>query len=231
MANMGDREKGQKLGSVLEPMIKPFAPRKGHDPRELRSWAKKTGFVSTFSGETERSMSGRRDLNERFNNDVFVDRVDLEKGGLEKHESISPKIEIDPILGRTRDRGVEIEPVRVGGNGRDNNGVFGLRDGTVRGENERRKNGVMEPISGSNIEVQRDGLNGNGNAAANRNGNMNGRGAEVNVPVVEEKKDDGNFDREGGINVYPDGENSGDGGGLNQSPKIICGPRDNPGVG
>ncbi|XP_022880687.1 nucleobase-ascorbate transporter 11 [Olea europaea var. sylvestris] len=223
MANMGDREKGQKLGSVLEPKIKPFAPRKGHDPRELRSWAKKTGFVSTFSGETERNMSGRRDLNERFNNDVFVDRVDVEKGGLEKHESISPKIEIDPILGRTRDRGVEIEPVRGGGNGRDNNGVLGLRDGTVRGENERRKNNLSQ-YGLSNMS------NGNGNAAANRNGNMNGRGAEVNEPVVEEKKDDGNFDREVGINVYPDGENSGDGGGLNQSPKIICGPRDNPGV-
>lgn len=226
---MGDREKGQNLSSVLEPKVQPFVPRRGHDPRELRSWAKKTGFVSIFSGETERSMSGRRDLNERFNNDVFVDRVDLEKGGPEKHESISPKIEIDPILGKTRDRGVEIEPVRVDGNGRENNGVLGLRDGAARGENERRKNGVMEPILGSNIEVQRDGLNVNGNAAATRNRNMNGLGAEANALLVEENKDDGNFDRDVGINVYPDGEDSGDGGGLNQSPKIICGPRDNPG--
>ncbi|KAL2527988.1 Nucleobase-ascorbate transporter 11 [Forsythia ovata] len=231
MSNKGDRGKGQKLGSVLEPNVEPFVPRRGYDPRELRSWAKKTGFVSTFSGETERSMSGRRDLNERFNNDGFVDRVDLEKGGLEKHESISPKIEIDPILGRTRNRGVEIEPVSRDGNGRDNNGVLGLRDGAVRGENERRKNGVMEPISVPNIEVQRDGLNGNGNEAANRNRNMNGHGVEVNSPIVEEKKDDGHFDREVGINVYPDGDDLGDGGGWNQSPKIICGPRDNPGFG
>ncbi|KAK6154152.1 hypothetical protein DH2020_013791 [Rehmannia glutinosa] len=117
-------KKGEKLGSILEPKIEPFVPRKGYDPRELRSWAKRTGFVSTFSGETERSVSGRRKLNERRNNngnEGFGERSDLEKGILEKNESISPTIEIDPILGRTRKGGPEIEPVWNDGiNGNEN---------------------------------------------------------------------------------------------------------------
>ncbi|KAF9603124.1 hypothetical protein IFM89_033960 [Coptis chinensis] len=84
----------------------PFVPRTDHSPRELKSWAKKTGFNPNFSGETVSSVSDR---------DVGVD---LEKGSELEGGSSSPKIEIDPILGRTReDRGSDIEPVsrRYGG--------------------------------------------------------------------------------------------------------------------
>ena len=38
-----------KLGSIF-PKIKPFVPRIDHNPNELRSWAKRTGFVSNYSG-------------------------------------------------------------------------------------------------------------------------------------------------------------------------------------
>ena len=38
-----------KLGSIF-PKIKPFVPRIDHNPNELRSWAKRTSFVSNYSG-------------------------------------------------------------------------------------------------------------------------------------------------------------------------------------
>ena len=38
-----------KLGSIF-PKIEPFVPRIDHNPNELRSWAKRTGFVSDYSG-------------------------------------------------------------------------------------------------------------------------------------------------------------------------------------
>ncbi|KAL3845123.1 hypothetical protein ACJIZ3_002526 [Penstemon smallii] len=208
--NKGDKKKGEKLGSILQPKIEPFVPRKGYDPRELRSWAKRTGFVSTFSGETERSVSGRRELNEgrsTNNNNTnynggFDDRSDLEKGILEKNDSISPKIEIDPILGRTRKRRNEIEPIVRIDNGRDNSGG-------ARAENEMRSIGATETVlRATNIEK------GEGH-----NGNCEDDGAFGNV-----QKKDGE-----GVNVYPDGEDSGDGGGWHQSPRIIYGLRDNPG--
>ncbi|XP_047978726.1 nucleobase-ascorbate transporter 11 isoform X2 [Salvia hispanica] len=140
------RRRGEKLGSVLEPNIEPFVPRKGYDPNELRSWAKKTGFVSTFSGETQTSASGY---------------ADLERGGvLPKNESISPKIEIDPILGRTRRRGPEIEPLRGAANARE-----GFKDGV---ESEVGRNGAGEESLGAD------------NAS-------NGQGAGANAPHMEPK--------------------------------------------
>lgn len=219
--NKDVRKKGEKLGSVLEPKIEPFVPRKGCDPRELRSWAKRTGFVSTFSGETERSMSSRRDLNEGRNNgnDGFGDRFDLEKGVFEKNESISPKIEIDPILGRTRKRGPEIEPVRGVGNAREKNGVLGFKDGVERGENEMRRNGAAEATLGTNNALSTDKINGNDNGAAIGNEQRIG----ANAPSMEQKTGDG-------VNMYPDGEDSGDGG-WHPSPKMVCGLKDNPGYG
>ncbi|KAL5714384.1 Nucleobase-ascorbate transporter 11 [Ranunculus cassubicifolius] len=71
------------------PIPVPFVPRTDHNPRELKSWAKRSGFKSSFSGET-------------------VTSVEDEKNG---GGSSSPKIEIDPILGRTR--GIDIEPASV----------------------------------------------------------------------------------------------------------------------
>ncbi|KAG8373447.1 hypothetical protein BUALT_Bualt11G0025200 [Buddleja alternifolia] len=225
MENKDVRRKDQKLGSVLEPKIDPFVPKTGYDPKELRSWAKRTGFVSTFSGETERSVSGRRDLNlnERQNNNG--NRFDLEKGIPERNESISPKIEIDPILGRTRKREAEIEPAwGRSGNGRDTNGVLRFRDGDVRGE----RNGAAEGILGNTNVARAEGHNGNGNGNGNGDGYGNGQGRGPNMPGMEQKTGDGDLGRGVGGNVYPDGEDSGDGG-WRSSPKMICGLKDNPG--
>ncbi|KAK4411738.1 Nucleobase-ascorbate transporter 11 [Sesamum angolense] len=217
------RKRGERLGSVLEPRIEPFVPQRGHDPRELRSWAKRTGFVSTaFSGETERSGSGRREVNVgRSNgNGGHGDRFDLEKGVLEKNESISPKIEIDPILGRTRQRGPEIEPAW----GRDKNGVLGFRDGAMRGENEMRRNGAVEATLDTANAARTDGRNGNENGAINGNGQGNGE----NRSTVEQKAGDGDLGSAVGGNMYPDGDDSGDGV-WHSSPKMILGLKDNPG--
>lgn len=197
--NKDVRKRGEKLGSVLGPNIEPFVPRKGYDPNELRSWAKKTGFVSTFSGETQRSASGRRDLNEgRSNGDD-----DLERGGVfAKNDSISPKIEIDPILGRTRRKGPEIEPVRGGGNARERDGVLGFKDGVERADNE---------VSlGTNNALRTDG-------------NGQGGGANANAPAMEPKSSDD-------LSMYQDGEDLGDGG-WHQSPTLIFGLKDKPGYG
>ncbi|KAL8532400.1 hypothetical protein ACS0TY_008845 [Phlomoides rotata] len=205
------RKKGEKLGSILEPKIDPFLPKQGYDPRELRSWAKRTGFVSTFSGETERSMSGRRDLNEGRNNG-YTGLGDLEKGILERNESISPKIEIDPILGRTRKRGPEIEPVTGVDNARDRNGGLGFKDGVRRDENETRRNAAVE----ANNALRTDGIN--------RNENGNEQGVGVNTPVMEQKTCDGDLGR----GVHVNGEDSGDEG-WHPSPKMVIGLKDNPG--
>ncbi|XP_042015425.1 nucleobase-ascorbate transporter 11 [Salvia splendens] len=187
------RRRGEKLGSVLEPNIEPFVPRKGYDPNELRSWAKKTGFVSTFSSETQRSGSGRRNGDDGY--------ADLERGGgvLPKNESISPKIEIDPILGRTRRRGPEIEPVRGGANGRERDGVLGFKDGV---EGEVSRNGAGEVSLGADIAP-------------------NGQGDGANAPHMEPKSSED-------VHMCQDEDDLGDGG-WQPSPKLVLGLNDNPG--
>ncbi|GER47127.1 xanthine/uracil permease family protein [Striga asiatica] len=224
--------KGEKLGSILDPKIEPFVPRKGYDPRELRSWAKRTGFVSTFSGETERSMSGRRELTEgrsignssnNGGNDGFRSRFDLEKGVLEKSESISPTIEIDPILGRTRKREHEIEPALGGGRGNgggDRNVILGFRDGGVRGEPEMSRNEVEEMNLGAVNASRKDGIDGNENGSMNKNEPTFG----TNGHGIERKTGDGDL----GGGVYPDGDDLGNGE-WQASPKMACGMKDNPG--
>lgn len=216
--NKGHKKKSDNFGSVLEPNIEPFVAHQGHDPRELRSWAKRTGFVSTaFSGEAGRTEIGRTNAN-----DGLGGRFGLEKGVLEKNDSISPKIEIDPILGRTRRPGSEIDPVTVNRNGRvGENGVLGFRDGGLS-ENEMRRNGAEEIDFGARNVERRDEINENGARYGNNNEGAN---------VVEEKKDDGDLRREVGVDMYPGGEDSGDGGGWHSSPGMVCGLTDRPGYG
>uniref|UniRef100_A0A5B6YPE9 Nucleobase-ascorbate transporter 11 n=1 Tax=Davidia involucrata TaxID=16924 RepID=A0A5B6YPE9_DAVIN len=214
-------QKGQKHGSVL-PKIEHFVPKKDHNPIELRSWAKRTGFVSNFSGETGTSVS-ERDQNEKSESLEFD--LELEKG-LENNGSSSPKIEIDPVLGRTRNRGIEIKPVSGSRHGLPKNGgdgVLELRDENVRGENQRKRIGAERGLVAKDDE-KKVGLNGNDN------GVENGNGQEVPAitPVAESKKDDGNVEKEVGIDVYPDGEEPGHGG-WHHSSRMKCGLRENPG--
>lgn len=217
-----------KLGSML-PRIDPFVPRTDHNPKELRSWAKRTGFVSNFSGETTTSVSEKYD-----SAGIHIERGREHSGG----GGSSPKIEIDPILGRTRpNRGLEIEPDSEVGNGARRNGngeVWGFREGVVRGENERRR---VRDVSVLEDKVdERLNRNGTAHADGNRietvNGNRTGApGAPVPVVnPVEPKQEEENVERDARIDMYPGGEETADGGWRKQS-EMRFGLRDNPGYG
>ncbi|KAL2349013.1 hypothetical protein Fmac_003013 [Flemingia macrophylla] len=122
MSVRGGTEKSR--GGGVAGKVEPFVPRSEHSPRELRSWAKRTGFVSDYSGEAGTSGS------EKF--EAFG-----RKGG-----GASPKREIDPVVGRTRQN--EIIPEANGGATRVEN------DGRGKKENEH-------------VGVKKVGFNGNGN--------------------------------------------------------------------
>ncbi|CAA7035958.1 unnamed protein product [Microthlaspi erraticum] len=93
----------RKFGAFLK-RVEPVKPKKDLNPRDLRSWAKKTGFVSDYSGETSTSRT-RTKLGESSD-------CDLPKGREQTGQGSSHKIEIDPILGRTKPkRGFDIEHV------------------------------------------------------------------------------------------------------------------------
>lgn len=206
-----ESQKGRKQDGSVLPKIEPFVPKRDHNPRELMSWAKRTGFVSNFSGEVGTSVR-ERDHSEKNDSDGF----DLERG----NGSGSPKIEIDPILGRTKNRVNEIEP-DLGS------------DGGVRGEKERKKIEV-EPILGEKKEERGIGLNRNGNESGSGGRYSNGHGGTTSdangTTPMEQKKDDGNAEREIGIDVFPyEAENSH--GGWNNNQSMKCGLRDNPGFG
>uniref|UniRef100_A0A0R0ITE3 Nucleobase-ascorbate transporter 11 n=1 Tax=Glycine max TaxID=3847 RepID=A0A0R0ITE3_SOYBN len=83
---------GKRHDVVSDTKVEPFVARSDHNPKELKSWAKRTGFVSNYSGEVGTSAS------ENF------DSVGEGRS--------SPKIEIDPVLGLVRpNRDNEIEPI------------------------------------------------------------------------------------------------------------------------
>lgn len=208
-------QKVLKLGSML-PRLEPFVPRRGHDPKELRSWAKKTGFVSNLSGETGISVS-QTDRNDKIENT----ELDLEKG-LDRTGSTSPKIEIDPVLGRTRKRGIEIEPFW-----KRNNGALEMREGTGRGESQRKRNGA-EPSLGAREEVSKVGFNGNGNG--DRVVKDDGHQVRTTATVAEPKRDEGFVESDEGIDVYPDGGESAHGVGSGSS-RMKLGLRENSGFG
>ncbi|KAK3211153.1 hypothetical protein Dsin_015859 [Dipteronia sinensis] len=206
-----------RLGSMF-PKIEPFVPRTDHfNPRELRSWAKKTGFVSTnFSGETSTSS-----VSNKFDSAGFdVERgIEHNRGG-----GSSPKIEIDPILGRTKPpRGLEIEPDSSSGHEvrrNDNGGVLGFRDGPGRIRNE--------PVLVDKVDER---LNGNGVTRVNGTRNEAVNGGVNEVPVVNHvghKKDEEKFERDVQIDMYPGGEEAAHGGWGGQS-EMRLGLRDNPG--
>ncbi|XP_042988926.1 nucleobase-ascorbate transporter 11-like isoform X4 [Carya illinoinensis] len=198
-----------RLSSMLQ-KIEPFMPRIDHNPNELRSWAKRTGFVSDYSGGTQASASQKND------SALF----DLEKGLDSINGGSSPKIEIDPVLGRTKpNRGIEIEPV-----------VKNERDGTGRGEDQSRRTGVEAKVDerkvGSNGSVYRNG-NGNVNGNANANGNGNRNEVPVVAPAVEPKKDDNLAERDAKLD-FPYGEEPAPGG-WHRPSGMKCGLRENPG--
>ncbi|XP_054809859.1 nucleobase-ascorbate transporter 11 isoform X1 [Prosopis cineraria] len=183
--------------------VEPFVPKKDHNPKELRSWAKRTGFVSDYSGEAGTSVS------EKFGGVG----LNLGRNHEQKNGGSSPKIEIDPILGRTRrDRGNEIQP---------ENGS--TREATTRKDNERALNLGIE-------NQKKYAFRGNGNANGPMDGESNGHGTSTVAPVPEVKKEEEDM-AEGDVkvNMYPEGEGPGEGGGRQRPAGLKCGLRENPG--
>ncbi|KAH1043886.1 hypothetical protein GYH30_025619 [Glycine max] len=186
MSVRGSTGKKKQQGGVTlaGKKVDPFVPRSEHNPRELRSWAKRTGFVSDYSGEAGSSGSAKFEALER-------------RGG-----GSSPKIEIDPVVGRTRQN--EIEQETHGGAMRGENGA--VLDG--RGRKEKENEGCERKV----------GFNGNGN----------GHGVSAVAPVNEEKEgEEGNGDVK--VSVLHEGEDVADGGW--QGPLgLKCGLKENPGI-
>ncbi|GLT33671.1 hypothetical protein SLA2020_082360 [Shorea laevis] len=222
----GQSGKGSRVGSML-PKIEPFVPRKDHSPNELRSWAKKTGFVSVYSAEIGTSSTDKFDSYE----------LDRERGSYDrKGGGSSPKIEIDPVLGRTRpSRGTEIEQELGSGFGRGHD----LRrdEGDEVFWNQKRRVGD-ENVAGDRVDEKKVGVNENVNGIENKEGitngigngnvNGNGNGMPATVPTVEQKNEDGKAERDVEIGMYPGGEEPAHGGWTGQ-PGMRIGLRDNPG--
>ena len=205
----GQNLRGGKRNGPVPAKVEPFTARTDHNPRDLRSWAKRTGFVSGYSSEAGASAS------EKYDSVGF----DLERGLDQKNGGSSPKIEIDPILGRTRpNRGNEIEPASVPAHG-------GARN--ENDESQRRRN---EPNLGFNDE-NKVSFKGNGDANGIVNRESNGHGIAAVAPVSEEKKEDNDIaERDVKVNLYPEGEEHVDEGWQRPS-ELKCGLRENPGFG
>lgn len=187
--------------------VEPFVPKSDHNPRELRSWAKRTGFVSDYSSEagtsTTTATSGNYD-SARFN----LEHKNNNGGGS------SPKIEIDPILGRTRrDRRNEIEL--------ENGGAA-----TIRKENENERGFNLVGIN-ENQNQKKVVFKENGNKESN------GHGISAVAPVPEAKNDQEEAimtETDVKVNVYVDGDEPGEGG-CQRPPGLKCGLSENPGFG
>ncbi|KAK6923841.1 Nucleobase cation symporter 2 family, partial [Dillenia turbinata] len=226
----GRRQKGiDKNQYSMPPKLEPFVPRKDHNPRELRSWAKRTGFVSNFSGEVlstvnerKREQSGRDDTSE----------FDLESGEIDSKEKTYPKVEIDPIFGRpgANNRGIEIEPVSRPRPVRpilEDDGESSLREVMGRNENERRRIGAA-PVFGINENERK--VQPKTNVNGNRNLQEEALVSPMLSPGMEQKKDEGIEKREREADIYPGGGGEPAGpGGWRISQRMKCGIRDNPG--
>ncbi|KAF5206599.1 Nucleobase-ascorbate transporter [Thalictrum thalictroides] len=200
-----EMEKGRpKPGSRL-PNIGPFVPRTDHNPKELKSWAKKTGFKSSFSGETTTTSVSERELHDSL---LF----DLEKGIDEPGGGTSPKIEIDPILGRTREnRGIDIEPVSKK-NGSDS--VLGLE----RVGNQKKRIGI-EHVG----ELKED------ERSIGSNGDASWKDVSANTQTEEPKKEGNKDEQAVQIDGFPEDYEFEDRGPRRPS-EMRCGLRENPGV-
>ncbi|PNY08064.1 nucleobase-ascorbate transporter 11-like protein [Trifolium pratense] len=196
----GNSKKKQDSNGIK---IEPFVPRRDHNPKELKTWAKKTGFVSDYSGEAGTSAS------ENFDS-VVVHDVDHREGGS------SPKIEIDPVLGVARpnqDDEIELDLESKHGVKRSQKDRF-LRanyalNGIVGNQNERRKNGV-EPVL--DYGVKKIDLRGNGddtNVVVNliRDSDGHGLGVAAVAPMPEQKKEEeGVSEGDVKVNLYAEGD-------------------------
>ncbi|CAO2827899.1 unnamed protein product [Amaranthus hypochondriacus] len=190
--------------------VEPFVPKRDHDPRDLRTWAKRTGFVSLFSGETTAGSTSStgifrnaRERNERGGNGFDSERRRPNEGG---ENSVSPKIEIDPVLGKSRvEKDAEIQ-----------------QHGNGNGNGDRRGfNGNANDL-GSMNEERRVGIERNGNGGGNDFSEGSNMAAQL-------KRDE--LDGENEVNFYDKSPNLEDPilGRQPRSFKVKCGVLDNPG--
>ncbi|KAM0935553.1 putative xanthine/uracil/vitamin C permease [Dioscorea sansibarensis] len=198
------------------PKIEPFVPNNDHNPKDLKTWAKRTGFNPNFSGETVISTVGEVEM------EVPAGQVDLEEGIERRRARSPPKVEIEPMLGRRRNNGMENKGIEIGsGNG-------GLR----ADEKDKRRVGVETGV-GLREERKAEEVNANVNANGNRNRNRNANvGGAAIAPVAagdeESKKDAQKFDDEVEIDMFsesPEPENPP----VNRSPRLKSRLTDKPG--
>ncbi|GAB2278744.1 hypothetical protein Dimus_013420 [Dionaea muscipula] len=200
----GASRDGSEVG---EPRVERFVPRRNHDPEDLRSWAKSTGFVSVDSVASTTSADDDYEANKDHSG------IDLEKGMGERGGSLSPKIEIDPVLGRARvNRSFEIEVDWVSKDAREgDDGGLGLRnDGVERHGigNQDRGVDVQSALRFADEERRDEFVNRNGNPDGNWNANANANGHDFSAvaAATEPKKDENDGLGEMGINVFHDAE-------------------------
>lgn len=134
------KQKGTGSNPPNNDHIETFVPKRDHDPRDLRSWAKRTGFVSIFSGETAASTSTSTSGN--FRNERGRNVFDLGKGNRNTIQEVRENSRVDKDAGNEERRGFN-------GNGNGNNDLGSI--------NEERRVGVDEN------NVNNGGGNGNGN--------------------------------------------------------------------
>lgn len=234
-----ERTKGRQKPGPWLPQIEPFVPQTDHNPKELKSWAKRTGFNPNFSGETTMSSIDERDPDDRTGAPAAAATtaggggLDLEKGLGRRGEALTKRAKIEPILGRrtgTENRGIEINPVPRTGVDPEN---LGFNDDERRVEKDKKRIGV-EPAVRLKDEMMRireerpvrannDGLDGN----------VRGNGGPAVAPVaIDEvwKKDEKKDEREVEIDMFsesPEPEQPS----TYRSGGLRCGITDNPGVG
>ncbi|XP_061343242.1 nucleobase-ascorbate transporter 11-like [Gastrolobium bilobum] len=230
-----DRGKAMRGGSGKRhdpnaAIVEPFVPRSEHNPKELRSWAKRTGFVSDNSGEAGTSAS------EKFDSVGF----DVEKSVDDQRDGgSSPKIEIDPILGLARpNKDNEIEPVSVlkhGAMRSEKDTVLRSKDawnGRVGNQKQRKKNRDEPVLALVANDDKKIGLRGNGdaNGIVTLNRDNNGHGVPAVAPLPEQKNEDqGVGEEDVKVNLYPEGEEPADRGWQAPS-ELKYGLRENPGL-
>ncbi|KAK1421503.1 hypothetical protein QVD17_23879 [Tagetes erecta] len=157
------QQKGKKLRSKIEP----FVPQGDHNARDLRSWAKRTGFVSIFSGEVGTSNRHGTDL-ERGTSATATAATTTTAGGGDGG-SVLPKNEIDPVVERTRNQSFEIGPDL--NRNRDNEADPIL---TERNEDDNKKEDEYDSKKEMiDIKYPGGGEYANANANANANGELN----------------------------------------------------------
>ncbi|RWW02866.1 hypothetical protein GW17_00034021 [Ensete ventricosum] len=205
-----------------QPRIEPFFANKDHNPRELKSWARRTGFNPNHSGETASVVSDRDAADEQ----TPAQGLDLERGIRRRGDGVPRKPEIEPVVVRGRtNRGVEISPM-----------VPGPRAGpAARSEKEKRKVGVEPPAVGlkderreageeTPLRSKSDGPEGNGHG--------NGAAA-ISLAKADEdsRKEAGKDEREVEIDFFSDGQDPEDLSGYKPPSGFRAGVTENPGLG